>query len=80
MVLLLSKDFAKLVAMAFIVAAPLSYFLTAEWLQNFAYRVRIGAWIFISVGLLALMIAFVTVSYHAGKAALTNPVKVLRYE
>ena len=79
-ILLVSKDFAKLVATAFVVAAPMAYFVVNKWLQNFAYRVEISFWIFILVGLLSFAIALLTVSYHSTKAALTNPVDALRCE
>lgn len=78
--LLLSKDFVKLVLIAFVLAAPLGYFLMSRWLQDFAYRIHIGPLIFIISGLLALLIAVATVSYQSVKAALSNPVDSLRYE
>jgi putative ABC transport system permease protein len=51
-----------------------------RWLQNFAYRIEIGIWIFVLSGILALLIALLTVSYQAIKAAVANPVEALRYE
>ena len=80
LVLLISKDFTMLVAVAFLIAAPIAYFTASRWLQEFAYRTDIGPGIFIMAGLIALGIALVTVGYHAVKAALTNPVRSLRYE
>jgi putative ABC transport system permease protein len=77
---LLSRDFVKLVAIAFVIAAPLGYFAMQRWLQNFAYRIDIGWWIFALAGGLALLIALLTVSMQAIKAALANPVEALRYE
>ena len=79
-VVLLSKGFATLVAVAFVVAVPLAYFAMDRWLQNFAYRIEISWPIFLIAGLSALLVALLTVSYHAVKAALTNPVDSLRYE
>ena len=78
--LLLSKDFSKLVAIAFIVGAPVAYFTMNRWLEDFAYRVEISWWIFLIAGLTALGIAFLTVSYQSIRAALANPVDVLRHE
>lgn len=79
-VLTLSKDFTRFVLMAFIVAAPLAYFAMNAWLQNFAYRTEIGFGVFAWSGLLAFVIALLTVSTQAIKAALANPVDSLRYE
>ncbi len=80
LVLLLSKDFTKLVLIGFIVAAPLAYYAMNRWLADFAYRVEIGIGVFVLAGLLALAIAWLTVSYQSIKAALANPVEALRYE
>ena len=77
---LLSKDFAKLVLIALVIAAPAAYFALRAWLDNFAYRIEISATIFLMAGSLALAIALATVSYHAIRAALADPVKSLRYE
>jgi putative ABC transport system permease protein len=77
---LLSKDFIKLVLAAFIVATPLAYFAMNQWLQDFAYRIDIGWWVFALAGGMALLIALLTVSTQAIKAALANPVEALRYE
>ena len=79
-VLLLTKDFTKLVSIAFLIAAPVAYFAMKHWLQDFAYRTDLHPIIFILAGLLALLIAWLTVGYQAIKAALTNPVEALRYE
>ena len=78
--MLLSQDFLRLVAVAFVVAAPLAYFAMTRWLEEFAYRVDISWPIFLMAGLAALGIALATVSYQAIKAALGNPVDSLRYE
>lgn len=79
-VTLLSKDFTRLVLIGFGVAAPVAWYAMNRWLQNFAYRIEIGAGVFIAVGLLALIIAWLTVSFQSIKAALANPVDSLRYE
>lgn len=79
-VFLLSKDFLKLVIIALIIASPIAWFVMHSWLQNFAYRIGIGWWIFFAAGLLAIFIALATISYQAIKAALANPVKSLRSE
>ncbi len=77
---LLSKDFLKLVAIAFVIATPIAYYFMHKWLQDFAYRVKIEWWIFLLAGVIALLIAILTVSFQAIKAAIANPVKSLRTE
>jgi putative ABC transport system permease protein len=77
---LLSRDFIKLVALANLVAWPLAYFAMNQWLQDFAYRIDLGWWAFALAGGMALLIALLTVSTQAIKAALANPVEALRYE
>ena len=77
---LLSRDFLKLVCIAFLLAAPLAYFAMERWLDSFAYRVDIGIGTLLSAGALALVTALLTVSYQAARAALADPVKSLRYE
>ena len=79
-VLLLTKDFTRLVLAAFVVAAPAAYFGATWWLENFAYRVEISWPIFLVAGLAALGVAFLTVSYQSIRAALTNPATSLRHE
>ncbi|WP_020606313.1 ABC transporter permease [Spirosoma spitsbergense] len=79
-VTLLSKDFLKLVGIAIIIGLPLAWYLTGQWLQNFAYHVDIAWWVFAGAGLLAIGIALLTVSFQSIKAALMNPVKSLRSE
>jgi ABC-type antimicrobial peptide transport system permease subunit len=80
LIALLSKDFLKLVVIAIILASPVAYYLMNKWLQDFAYKVDISWWIFIVAGALALLIALLTVSFQAIKAAIANPVKSLRTE
>ncbi len=77
---LLSKDFVKLVVIALIIASPVAWYCMHQWLQDFAYRITINGWIFVAAGLIALLIAFVTISFQAIKAALMNPVNALRNE
>ena len=77
---LLSKDFLLLVSIAFVIAVPLAWLVAGNWLENFAYRVNISWWVFAVAGIMALMIALLTVSFQAIKAALANPVKSLRTE
>ena len=79
-VLLLSKEFTKLVLVAFVVAAPLAYFAMDRWLQDFAYRVDLSWPIFLMAGLTALGVAWLTVGYQSIRAALNDPVEALRYE
>ena len=77
---MLSKEFVKLVVIACVIAFPLSYWAMHKWLQDFAYRIDISWWMFVLAGATALMIALITVSFKAIKAALANPVKSLRTE
>jgi len=77
---LLSKELLKLVFIAFIIAAPVSWFIMNKWLEDFAYRINISWWIFVLAALLAILITIVTVSFQAIKAAIANPVKSLRTE
>ena len=79
-VVLLSKDFLKLVGIAAVMAFPVAWFAMNNWLKDFAYRIDIQWWVFIVAGILAATIAFVTVSFQAIKAAVSNPVKSLRTE
>ncbi|HVX52043.1 MAG TPA: hypothetical protein VHB48_17930, partial [Chitinophagaceae bacterium] len=77
---LLSKQFLRLVLIANIIAWPAAYFTMTAWLQNYAYRINISWWVFIMAGAAALLIALLTVSYQAVRAAIANPVKSLRTE
>ncbi len=79
-VALLSRDFLKLVLVAILIASPIAYYFMNQWLQNFAYHIDINGWVFTLAGFFALLIAFVTVSFQAIRAALANPVKSLRSE
>jgi putative ABC transport system permease protein len=79
-VTLLSRDFLKLVGVAAILAFPVAWYAMNNWLRDFAYRINIQWWVFIVAGLVAALIAFLTVSFQAIKAAISNPVKSLRTE
>jgi putative ABC transport system permease protein len=78
--LLFSRDFIKLVLLANLVAWPIAYFVMSRWLDDFAYRIDLSWTVFITAGTIALLIAILTVSYQAIKAAVANPVESLRYE
>lgn len=77
---LLSLDFLKLVCVAIIIATPMAWWAMNKWLQDFAFRIEIKWWMFVLAGLVALIVAFVTISFQAIKAATINPVKSLRSE
>ena len=77
---LLSKDFLKLVAIAALIAFPIAWYAMHNWLSDFAYRIGIPWWIFLAAALIACVIAFLTISFQAIKAATANPVKSLRSE
>jgi putative ABC transport system permease protein len=79
-VTLLTKDFVFLVFLALIIASPLSWYLMNRWLLDFAYRITISPWIFVTAGASAICVALITVSFQAIRAATTNPVKVLRQD
>ena len=78
--ILLSKDFLKLVVLAFLIASPIAYYYINDWLKDFEYRIEISWWIFAFTGLMSITIALLTVIYQAIKAAIANPVKSLRTE
>jgi len=77
---LLNKDFVIWVAIAFVVAAPVSLFAMQKWLQNFAFKTDLSWWIFLLSGIIALMISLLSVSLQSLRAATRNPVEALRYE
>ncbi|GAB3943200.1 ABC transporter permease [Spirosoma harenae] len=79
-VLLLTKDFLKLVFIAILIASPIAWYAMRRWLQLFEYRIDIPWWVFVGAGALALLLAFITVSFQSLKSALVNPVKSLRTE
>jgi putative ABC transport system permease protein len=76
----LSKDFLKLVLIATVIAFPIAWYAMNKWLLDFAFRINISWWIFVIAGIIALLIAFATISFQSIKAALANPVKSLRSE
>jgi putative ABC transport system permease protein len=79
-VFLLSKDFIKLVVISLLIASPVAWYFMNKWLEDFAYRISISWWVFVIAAIVALSIAFITVSFQAIKAAIANPVKSLRTE
>ena len=78
--LLLSTDFLKLIIVALFIAIPVGWFIMHSWLQDFAYRISIHWWVFIIAAVIAVLVAFFTISTQAIKAAITNPIKSLRTE
>jgi len=78
--IMLNKDFIKWVGIAFVIAAPIAWYLMKNWLQNFAYKTNLSWWIFAVAGMLALGIALLTVSWQSWRAATKNPVEALHYE
>jgi putative ABC transport system permease protein len=77
---LLNRDFIKWVAIAFVIACPVSWYAINRWLENFAYKTALSWWIFALAGVIALSIALFTVSWQTWRAASRNPVEALRYE
>jgi putative ABC transport system permease protein len=77
---MLSIDFLKLVLFSFLIATPIGWWIMHKWLEDFAFRIDIGWWIFILTGAFALILALLTVSFKALKAANANPVRSLRTE
>jgi putative ABC transport system permease protein len=79
-VTLLSSKFLEPVFISLVIAFPVAWLATHKWLESFAYRIHISWWIFIIAGFIAILIALITVSFQAIKAAVANPVKSLRSE
>ena len=77
---LIAKDFLKLTFIAVIIASPVAWYFMSHWLQQFAYRIGVNAWVFVAAGAAAIFIAFITVSFQSIRAALANPVDSLRSE
>jgi putative ABC transport system permease protein len=77
---MLSKDFVKLVIISIVIATPIAYWAMTKWLQDFAYRISISWWMIAVAGLIAIMIALITISFQSIKAAIANPMKSLRTE
>ncbi|WP_300439100.1 ABC transporter permease [Christiangramia sp.] len=78
--LMLTSDFLKLVGIAFLIATPIAWYFSREWLQNYPYRIDLNIWIFLFAGIIAIGIAIFTISFRTIKAAIQNPVKSLRTE
>ena len=72
--------FVAFFVIAFVIASPVAWFLMHSWLNDFAYRIDISVWVFLTAGLLSVVIALATISFQAIKAAVANPVKSLRTE
>ncbi|HEV8512242.1 MAG TPA: hypothetical protein VGQ59_03165, partial [Cyclobacteriaceae bacterium] len=79
-VVLLSKEFGKLILIAFALAAPLAWFAVDWWLKSYSYKVEIGVFVYLLAGVSAFAVAWLTMSYQSMKAALSNPVNSLRSE
>jgi putative ABC transport system permease protein len=77
---LLSRDFLTLVILSIVIASPIAWWAMHKWLEGFAYRITISWWMFAAAGIVAIVTAIVTVSYHAIKAGIANPVDSLRSE
>lgn len=77
---LLSKEFLQLVGIAILIAVPIGYWSIEKWLDDFAYRIDLDWWVFASAGLIAIGIAFLTVSFQSFRAAMSNPVKAIKAE
>jgi len=78
--IMLSKDFVKLVLIAFVIATPLAWYLMSKWLENYAYKIDVSWWIFALAGVIVLLLTTLTIGFQSIKAAITNPVKSLRTE
>jgi len=79
-VVLLSKEFGKLILIAFILAAPIAWFGIDKWLESYTYKTEIGVWVYLLAGIAAFLIAWLTMSFQSIRAALANPIKSLRSE
>ena len=77
---MLCKDFLRLVIISFVIASPIAYYFSHQWLQDFVYRTDISWWVFAIAGALVIFVALATISFQAIKAAIANPVKSLRTE
>lgn len=77
---LISRSYTTLISIAFVLGAPISYFLMHKWLESFAYKIQPSAWIFVGAGVSTFAVAIIITSYHAIKAARQNPIEVLKDE
>ncbi len=80
LVILVSKDYSKLIVIAFVLSAPLAYWVVQQWLEEFEFRITLSPMVFVAVGIGTLVLAVLITSYHSIKAAMRNPVEVLRDE
>jgi len=80
LIVLVSKQFLKLVILSCLFAWPIAYYLMKTWLNNYAYKIDLSIWVFIFSGLILLIITFLTILFQSLKAARTNPVESLKYE
>ena len=80
MLMLISKEFLKLVLIAFVIAVPLTWWLMNNWLQKYTYRINISLWLFAGVGFVVLLLTLLVVSLNTLRAAIANPTKSLRTE
>jgi putative ABC transport system permease protein len=78
--MMLNRDFIKWILVSFIIAVPIAYLVMKKWLESFAYKIALGWWIFALAGLLAIVIALITISLQSWNAARRNPVEALKYE
>ena len=80
LIILVSKQFMKLVLISFVFAWPLAYYLMKNWLNNYAFKIELNIWIFIISGIILIIITFLTILYQSINASRTNPVDSLKYE
>ena len=79
-VYLLSREFGKLITIAFVLSAPLAWLAIDWWLDAYQYKVTIGIWVYVAAGIFAFLVAWLTMSFQSVKAAIANPVNSLRNE
>jgi putative ABC transport system permease protein len=77
---LLSREYVVMIVMSLVIAFPLAYYMMKSWLQNFAYRINIGWDMFVFAGIISMVLAVLTISFHAIKVASGNPIDSLRSE
>ena len=78
--IMLNKGFIKWVALAYVIACPIAWYIMNRWLENFVYKTTLSWWIFALAGVLAFAVAMLTVSWQSWRAARRNPIEALRYE
>jgi len=79
-VLLLSKEFGKLIIVAFVIAVPIAWYAVSWWLESYTYKVEVGVMVYLIAGLASFLIAWITMGYQSIKAASSNPINALRSE